>query len=98
MLKRFYDVDLERISVIDTKSCNNIGFYATLRFLTKTTMSDDFIIIRDSDTKTETALKNDLINQLTNNVNKTFALKAVSKHTSPNLVQLRVIYFRLNYL
>ena len=79
VLKRFYDVDLERISVIDTKSCNNIGFYATLRFLTKTTMSDDFIIIRDSDTKTETALKNDLINQLTNNVNKTFALKAVSK-------------------
>lgn len=51
VLKRFYDVDLERISVIDTKSCNNIGFYATLRFLTKTTMSDDFIIIRDSDTK-----------------------------------------------
>lgn len=79
VLKRFYDVDLERISVIDTKSCNNIGFYATLRFLTKTTMSDDFIIIRDSDTKTETALKNDLINQLTNNVNNTFALKAVSK-------------------
>lgn len=79
MLNKYYNVDLEKISVIDTKSCNNIGFYATLRFLTKTTMSDDFIIIRDSDTKSETVLKNDLTNQLTSNIDKIFASKAVSK-------------------
>lgn len=35
ILYKYYDIDLERLSVIDTKSCKTIGFYATLRFLEK---------------------------------------------------------------
>ena len=62
-------------------------------------MSDDFIIIRDSDTKSETVLKNDLTNQLTSNIDKIFASKAVSKtHFTKFNVQLKVIYFHLIYL
>lgn len=79
VLKKYYDVDLERLSIVDTKSCKNIGFYATLRFLEKTTMSDDFAIIRDADTKSNEMINEILMNQLNSNINKEFAEKAISK-------------------
>lgn len=79
VLSKYYDIDLERVSIIDTKSCNNIGFYATLRFLEKTTISDEFAIIRDADTKTEDMVKRILIQQLNSNVDSEFASKAISK-------------------
>ena len=79
ILDKYYDIDLERLSVIDTKSCRTIGFYATLRFLGKTTMSDEFAIIRDSDTKSEDMVKEILENQLNSNLDSEFASKAISK-------------------
>lgn len=79
ILDKYYDIDLGRLSVIDTKSCRTIGFYATLRFLGKTTMSDEFAIIRDSDTKSEDMVKEILENQLNSNLDSEFASKAISK-------------------
>lgn len=79
ILYKYYDIDLERLSVIDTKSCKTIGFYATLRFLEKTTMSDEFAIIRDADTKSEDMVKEILENQLNSNLDSEFASKAISK-------------------
>ena len=79
ILDKYYDIDLERLSVIDTKSCKTIGFYATLRFLEKTTMSDEFAIIRDADTKSEDMVKEILENQLNSNLDSEFASKAISK-------------------
>lgn len=79
VLNKYYDVDLERLSIIDTKSCKNIGFYATLRFLEKTTMSDEFAIIRDADTRAEDKVKEILENQLNSNIDSEFASKAISK-------------------
>ena len=77
VLNKYYDIDLERVSIIDTKSCNNIGFYATLRFLEKTTISDEFAIIRDADTKSDDMVKRILIQQLNSNVDGEFASKAI---------------------
>lgn len=79
VLNKYYDIDLEKLSIIDTKSCKNIGFYATLRFLEKTTMSDEFAIILDSDTKSEVMVKEILENQLNSNIDSEFASKAISK-------------------
>lgn len=79
ILDKYYDIDLERLSVIDTKSCKTIGFYATLRFLEKTTMSDEFAIIRDADTKSEDMVKEILENQLNSNLDSEIASKAISK-------------------
>lgn len=79
ILDKYYDIYLERLSVIDTKSCKTIGFYVTLRFLEKTTMSDEFAIIRDADTKSEDMVKEILENQLNSNLDSEFASKAISK-------------------
>lgn len=79
VLEKYYDIDLERMLIIDTKSCKNIGFYATLRFLEKTTMSDDFAIVRDSDTKSEDKVKQILTEQLNSNISDEFASKAILK-------------------
>lgn len=79
ILDKYYDIDLERLSVIDTKSCKTIGFYATLGFLEKTTMSDEFAIIRDADTKSEDMVKEILENQLNSNLDSEIASKAISK-------------------
>ncbi len=68
ILVKYYDIDLNKLTVIDTKSCNNIGFYATLRFLNKTTMSSDFAIIRDADTKPRIVVREKLCRQLNENI------------------------------
>lgn len=67
LLKKYYNIDLQKISIIDTKSCNNISFYATLRFLEKTTLNSNFAIIRDLDTSTKGAQLEKLRNQMSTN-------------------------------
>lgn len=68
IIERFYNIDIKKITFIDTKSCRNIEIYATLRFLNKTVMKDDFIIIRDSDTKDINEIKNKLLNSFHENL------------------------------
>ena len=68
LLEKYYEIDLSRISVIDTKSCKSIGFYASLRFLDKTKLENDFVIIRDGDTKKSDDIINTLKNQLKENI------------------------------
>ena len=72
LLEKYYDVDLTRISVIDTKSCKSIGFYASLRFLDKTKMEKDFAIIRDCDTQNSDDILNTLKNQLKENISDNY--------------------------
>ena len=72
LLEKYYDVDLTRISVIDTKSCKSIGFYASLRFLDKTKMEKDFAIIRDCDTQKSDDVLNTLKNQLKENISDNY--------------------------
>lgn len=68
LLPKYYNVELERISIIDTKSCSSIGCYATLRFLNKTTMDRDLAIITDADTETREIVFNNLKNKLLANI------------------------------
>lgn len=65
ILKKYYNVDIDKISIIDTGSCNYLSFYATLKFLERTTMTNNFAIIRDADTKLDESVRNDLTNRLT---------------------------------
>lgn len=65
-----YKVDINKFYIIDTKSCNNIEIYASLRFLSKTNLTDNFLIFRDSDTMDPTVIKKDLMNKFKENLEK----------------------------
>lgn len=65
LLKKYYDIELDNISIIDTGSCKNLSFYATLKFLEKTTMTNNFAIVRDADTRLDESVRRELMNQLT---------------------------------
>lgn len=67
LLKKYYNIDNNRLLIVDTNSCKNIGFYATLKFLRRTTMSDQFAIIRDADTESRGKVFQKLRNQLAGN-------------------------------
>ncbi len=54
--------ELNRIAIIPTNSCTNIKTYANLKFINKTYLKDNFMIIRDSDGKDPEALKSHLTN------------------------------------
>lgn len=68
LLQKYYNIDIDRVLIIDTKSCNSIGFYATLRFLRRTTISSNFAILRDLDTQTTDSINRTLENQLNTNI------------------------------
>ena len=51
IIEKFYKVDRKNILLLDTGSCKNIETYATLKFLDKTRLKENFAIIRDSDTE-----------------------------------------------
>ncbi|PGW64693.1 hypothetical protein COE26_27795 [Bacillus cereus] len=68
LINKFYEIDLSKVLLIDTKSCHNIEIYATLRFLNKTTLGDNFLIIRDSDTSDPNELVRKLINKFRENL------------------------------
>ena len=68
VLQKYYNIDLNRIKIVDTKSCRNLSFYATLRFLGMTTLKDDFAIIRDADMKDVARIKDEVINSITENM------------------------------
>lgn len=81
VLHRRYNIEPSRLLIIDTKSCKNIGFYATLRFLAMTTLRDSFAIIRDADTMDHETVLQILINQLQENSSNYFV-----PNTSKNLM------------
>lgn len=68
LLERHYseirdsDGDLNRIAIIPTNSCTNIKTYANLKFINRTYLKDNFLIIRDSDGKDPEDLKSYLCN------------------------------------
>lgn len=68
LINKYYDLDTENIYFVDTKSCNNIETYATLRFLNKTFIRDNFLIIRDSDTQDTNLVKTNLLNKFRENL------------------------------
>lgn len=68
IVSKNYNIDLSRITIIDTKSCQNIETYATLRFLNKTTLREDFAIIRDADTMDYDKVKKSVLNKIKENV------------------------------
>lgn len=72
LLAKYYNVDLEKVMIIDTDSCCNIGFYATLKFLRRTTINENFAILRDLDTETIASITRTLENQLTSNIGADF--------------------------
>lgn len=78
LLKKYYQIDMDRVLIIDTDSCLNIGFYATLKFLRRTTISDKFCILRDSDTSSKENIIRTLENQLTSNIGVDFVPTATS--------------------
>jgi putative ATP-dependent endonuclease of the OLD family len=70
---KFYKVDKSKILIIDTKSCQNIEFYATLRFLNKTVISNNFLIIRDSDTCEHHLIQSKLLNKFKENLGEQYS-------------------------
>lgn len=65
LLEKYYTIDLNKVSIISTDSCNNLSFYATLKLLEKTTYANSFAIVRDADTRLNGSVINELRNQLT---------------------------------
>lgn len=72
IISKYYDINMSRITIIDTKSCQNIETYATLRFLHKTTLNTNFAIFRDSDTMDSSILKTKITNQMRENIHADF--------------------------
>ena len=68
LLEKFYRVDRNKFYIVDTKSCNNIETYATLRFLNKTTLTNNFLIFRDSDTVNPNDVKRKIVNAFGENL------------------------------
>lgn len=68
IINKYYEIDSNKVLLIDTKSCHNIEIYATLRFLNRTSFGDNFLIIRDSDTCEPSELKRKLINKFRENL------------------------------
>lgn len=61
IIEKFYNVDINRINFVDCKSCSNLKTFATLKFLGCTTWKENFVIIRDMDSKREEILINEMI-------------------------------------
>ena len=72
IILKYYDINLDRITIIDTKSCQNIETYATLRFLDKTTLREDFAIFRDADTMEREFVKSTVMNKLRENIHSDY--------------------------
>lgn len=68
IIETYYDVDIDKFYIIHAKSCTSIEAYATLRFLGKTNLTDNFLIIRDSDTRDLAVVKEDILNKYGENV------------------------------
>lgn len=81
IIDKYYDIDSDRLSIIDTKSCSNVGFYATLRFLNKTKMSEDVAIILDADTRTTETACSKLNNQLSSNIDSPEYIEQLARRT-----------------
>lgn len=79
IIKKYYNVSMDNLLVIDTKSCNHIEIYATLRFLHKTTMNNAFAIIRDADTMEIESVKRKTANQMRSNIDPDY-LDTVNSH------------------
>ena len=68
LLERYYSEvydengNLNRIAIITTNSCTNIKTYANLKYLNQTYMKDQFLMIRDSDEKTQRSWQNSFVN------------------------------------
>lgn len=66
LLERYYhDVrdhkgELKRIAIITTNSCTNIKTYANLKYMNQAYLKDNFLMIRDSDGKDPSYLKEQL--------------------------------------
>lgn len=66
LLEKYYseirdkDGNLNRIAIIPTNSCTNIKTYANLKFINRTYLKDNFLMIRDSDGKDPKMLKGEL--------------------------------------
>lgn len=67
IIGKYYNIDENKITIVDTKSCNNIAFFATLRFLNKTSLNDSYFIFRDLDTSLKEKILETLENQLVTN-------------------------------
>lgn len=52
--------NLKRITIIPTNSCTNIKTYANLKFINKTFLKDNFLMVRDSDGHDPVKLKQEL--------------------------------------
>lgn len=61
IIEKFYNVDINRINFITCNSCSNLKTFATLKFLECTTWKENFVIIRDMDSKREELLKQEMI-------------------------------------
>ncbi|KZL89404.1 AAA family ATPase [Clostridium magnum] len=72
IIEKFYDVDMKKILILDSNGCDKIETYATLKFLQKTYLEDDFVIIRDSDTAEKSALLENLRNSFNENIGKEY--------------------------
>lgn len=72
IIDKYYTISPQNIFIIDTKGCNNIETYATLRFLHKTTLRENFLIIKDSDTKDVIQTKKAFVNKLRENLGEQY--------------------------
>lgn len=63
IIEKFFDVDINRISFVACNSCTNLITFATLKFLECTTWKENFVIIRDMDSRKEDLLIKEMIDK-----------------------------------
>lgn len=68
IIKKFYNIDTRKIFFLNAKGCTNIETYATLKFLDRTQLKDNFAVIRDSDTEDINKIRESLLNKYKENV------------------------------
>ncbi|MGA9187334.1 MAG: AAA family ATPase [Methanosarcina sp.] len=68
IIEKFYNLDTKNIFFLNAKGCTNIETYATLEFLDRTELKDNFAIIRDSDTEDTDKIEESLLNKYKENV------------------------------
>lgn len=73
LIAKYYDVDLNKITVMNVNSCENLAFYATLKFLNKTVIKDNLLVLRDSDMKDREHLSTVFKRKLLANTESEFA-------------------------
>lgn len=98
IFSKFYQIDTNKVLIIDAKSCHKIEVYATLRFLNKTTLSNEILIIRDSDTCDKDVIIESLLRKYRENLGEQYTEELRERIMVTNYSSLDCYFLNPNIL